>query len=174
MSHFECSLGYVPPLFPIQEEDIAVPSVQTHILHCSKIWRDTRSTMLCSLERNSCLADNHQIPEPNYPPSQKVWISSNDIWLKTDSKKHFPCYLGPFEIESIINPSVVRLKLPRSMRIHLSFHVSKLKPVHISSSWTVCQTLMPPTRVRVPALAATPSHASSIVSPKPFLPSFIF
>lgn len=49
-----------------------------------------------------------------------------------DSKELSPHYIGPFEIESIINPSAIKWKLPRSMRIRPTFHISQWKPVPVS------------------------------------------
>jgi hypothetical protein len=46
MSPFECSLGYLPPLFPAQEEDISVPSVQHHLRRCRRVWKDARAALL--------------------------------------------------------------------------------------------------------------------------------
>lgn len=37
MCPFECSQGYQPPLFPIQENNFAVPSVQAHIPYCCTV-----------------------------------------------------------------------------------------------------------------------------------------
>ena len=48
MSPFECSLGYLPPLFPAQEEDISVPSVQHHLRRCRRVWKDARAALLRS------------------------------------------------------------------------------------------------------------------------------
>lgn len=41
-------------------------------------------------------------------------------------------YVGQYEIDLIINPIVVRLKLPPHMKIHPTFHASQLKPVSTS------------------------------------------
>ncbi|KAK9515892.1 hypothetical protein VZT92_026493 [Zoarces viviparus] len=38
-----------------------------------------------------------------------------------------PRFIGPFEVQAIINPSAVRLKLPSSMRLHPTFHIG---PAH--------------------------------------------
>lgn len=52
MSPFECSLGYLPPLFPIKEEELAVPSVQAHLCRCRRVWKEARTALLRSVEEN--------------------------------------------------------------------------------------------------------------------------
>ena len=49
--------------------------------------------------------------------------------LKVVSKKLAPRLIGPFEIDHVTNPSAVHLKLPDSLKIHSTFHVSLIKPV---------------------------------------------
>lgn len=129
---FEASLGYLPPLFPSQEEEIAVPSVQHHLRRCHRIWSQTRTALLNSTEKNKRFADRHRIPAPAYTEGQLVWLSSQTVSLRVESRKLAPRYLGPFPITKIINPVTVRLKLPSSMKIHPVFHVSQLKP-HVTS-----------------------------------------
>ena len=131
MSPFECSLGYQPPLFPAQEDDISVPSVQHHLRRCRKMWKDARSALLRSAEQNRRIADRHRAPAPAYRVGQQVWLSSKDLPLQTGSKKLTPRFVGPFPIVSVINPSAVTLKLPPAMRVHPTFHVSRLKPVSV-------------------------------------------
>ena len=81
MSPFECSLGYQPPLFPAQEEDISVPSVQHHLGRCRRVWKDARATLLLSAEQNRRIVDHRRVPAPAYRVGQQVWLSSSD-WLE--------------------------------------------------------------------------------------------
>ncbi|KAK5901430.1 hypothetical protein CgunFtcFv8_026303 [Champsocephalus gunnari] len=62
-------MGFQPPLFPAQEEEVAVPSVQTHLRRCRKVWRDTRAALLRSAARNRLIADRHRTQVPNYLPA---------------------------------------------------------------------------------------------------------
>lgn len=143
---FEASLGYQPPLFPVQEGEVGVPSVQAHLRCCHGVWKRARATLLHSVDRNRRVADRHRTPAPVYVPGQKIWLSSKNIPLKTESKKLSPRYIGPFEVVAIINPAVVKLKLPRSMKIHPTFHVSQLKQVSVSS---LCPPAVHPPSARI-------------------------
>ncbi|KAI3353030.1 hypothetical protein L3Q82_019603, partial [Scortum barcoo] len=62
-------------------------------------------------------ADRHRRPAPVYTPGQKVWLSTKDLPLHVHTRK----------------------LAPRSLRVHPTFHVSKLKPVPES-------LLVPPTK----------------------------
>lgn len=132
LTPFEASLGYQPPLFPSQESELAVPSVQHHLRRCHKLWRDTKTALSRTTERNRRLADRHRTPAPEYQPGQSVWLSSKNIPLRTESHKLSPRYIGPFPVNKVINPSAVRLTLPSTIKIHPVFHVSQLKPVTTS------------------------------------------
>lgn len=69
-----------------------------------------------------------------------------DIPLRMESKKLSSCYIDPFVIKSIINPTAVKLKLSTPLEIHPTFHVSQLKPVQET---LLCTPARPPPPARV-------------------------
>ncbi len=153
MSPFMAANGFQPPLFPTQESEVAVPSVQAHLRRVQSVWKAVRAALTRSSQRNQRLADRHRSPSPRYQPGQQVWLSSRDLPLQVDSRKLAPRYIGPFEIERVINPAAVRLKLPQSMNIHPTFHVSLLKPV---STCALSPPAKPPPPARI--IDGHPAH----------------
>lgn len=74
LSPFKVSVGYQPPLFPVDVPEFAVASVQHHLHRCCHVWIQN------------------------------------------------PRYIRPYEVETIIGPSAVKLKLTSSTCIHPTFH----------------------------------------------------
>ncbi len=147
LSPFQCAYSYQPPLFPAQEKEISCPSVQAFICHCRRTWLQVRSTLLCSVGCYAATANCRRTTAPTYQAGRQVWLSTQDLPLRVESKKMAPKFIGPFTIQRVINPVAVRLKLPRSMRVHPTFHVSKIKPVHNSPLVPVAPPPPPPRMV---------------------------
>uniref|UniRef100_A0A8C6L3L3 Gypsy retrotransposon integrase-like protein 1 n=1 Tax=Nothobranchius furzeri TaxID=105023 RepID=A0A8C6L3L3_NOTFU len=144
LSPFEASLGFQPPLFPL--DNLSSTSVPQFIRQARRTWSLTSAALRRTAERNRRLADRHRRPAPSYAPGQSVWLSTCNINLKNSCKKLSPRFIGPFKISAIINPSSVRLDLPASMKTHPVFHVSHIKPVSASP---LCPPPTPPPPARL-------------------------
>ncbi len=108
------------------------------------IWTRARETLLRVGACTKAKADRHRSKPPVYVVGQKVWLSTQNIPLRSVCNKLAPKFIGPFPVTKIISPVTVRLKLPPAYRrIHPAFHVSKIKPVFRSP-------LNPPTPVPPP------------------------
>ena len=74
---------------------------------------------------------------PKTPSSTRVSTRAESVvvsylHLKVPSKKLAPWFVGPFPIIKVISPAAIHLCLPRSLRVHPTFHVSEVKPTEDS------------------------------------------
>ncbi|KAK5913399.1 hypothetical protein CgunFtcFv8_007934 [Champsocephalus gunnari] len=144
LTPFQCVYGYQPPMFSETEKEVMVPSAHALVRRCHGIWASARRVLLRTSARMKKAADRHRRPAPVYRPGQKVWLSTRDLPLNVVSRKLAPRFVGPFTVEKCINPVSVRLRLPRSLRVHPTFHVSKLKPVKESKMVPASKPPPPP------------------------------
>lgn len=96
----------------------AVPSVQAHLCHCRGVWRQVRAALFRSSLQTQQRANRRHFPAPRYHPGRRVWLSSKDLPLQVDCRKLTQQFVGPFEVEQIVNPDAVQLRLPASMKVH--------------------------------------------------------
>lgn len=67
----------------------------------------------------------------DFEKNDRVWLSSEGI--RTDAmrgvktKKFIPRFLGPYKIIRKLSNVVYKLQLPRTLRIHPTFHISRLR-----------------------------------------------
>ncbi|XP_045884590.1 uncharacterized protein LOC123956412 isoform X2 [Micropterus dolomieu] len=115
--------------------------------HCSQLWRrrwgSPQLKLLCGIGAvpgsklarflsGVLLPINRLLTAADpllYTAGQRVWLATRDIPLRVESLRLAPHFIGPFPVSKVINPVALRLKLPRTMRIHPTFHISRVKPV---------------------------------------------
>nr|XP_046251290.1 uncharacterized protein LOC124062513 [Scatophagus argus] len=115
------------------EPESSVPSAYALLRRCRRIWAAAKQVLIRQGNRVKTAADRRRRPAPVYQPGQRVWLSAKDLNLKVSSRKLAPRFVGPFPITQVVNPAAVRLRLPRSLKVHPTFHVSQVKPVRESS-----------------------------------------
>ena len=72
--------------------------------------------------------DKHRNPTLDYKVGQQVWLSTDNLcMLNRASKKLMEKWIGPYEVTRV-TPNVVKLKLPKTLRIHPVVNVLRVKP----------------------------------------------
>ncbi|KAI3352638.1 hypothetical protein L3Q82_019228, partial [Scortum barcoo] len=74
LSPFQVTHDDQPPLFPVNKEEVTVPSAHAMAKRCRKIWAAARQIFLRGQERMKTTADRHRHPAPAYTLGQKVAI----------------------------------------------------------------------------------------------------
>ncbi|KAI2653487.1 Transposon Tf2-9 polyprotein [Labeo rohita] len=120
LSPFEVCYGYQPPVFKHQEPEVDVPSAQQLVRRCRRLWNHARTAIRRANHRYTTQHRRRHPPGRLFHVGDKVYLSTRNINLKSDSKK------------LRLNPVTFRLQLPAALRIHPVFHQSQLKPVFFS------------------------------------------
>jgi hypothetical protein len=86
--------------------------------------------------RQAQYANQHR-KDITYTVGDKVYLSTANLYLPSSmSRKLTARYLGPFQVEQVVNPVTYKLKLPSTMRIHPVFHISLIKPYKTYDEFT--------------------------------------
>jgi hypothetical protein len=85
--------------------------------HCKKELEKTS-------ERMKKYADQTRIEPPSFETGNLVMLNRKNIKTRHAARKLEHKMYGPFEVLDIISPTAVRLRLPKTWKIHPVFHVS--------------------------------------------------
>lgn len=98
--------------FPVCDRE-SLPT--SHLQDNSSPWTPliAHVSTLCSQQQ----ANQHQTPAPSSR------LSTKDLSLQVKSRELVPQFMGPFEVERVVNPAAVCLKLPQVFKIHPTFHI---------------------------------------------------
>ena len=103
LSPFHCCLGFQLPLFPSQEEEVAVPSAQAFVQRCKRTWSRARTQLLRSLGAFKKQTDRHRSAAPAYKVGQRMMFSTCNLPLKSPCRKLNARFVGPYSISKVIN-----------------------------------------------------------------------
>lgn len=114
LSPFQAAYSYQHPLFSSQEVKASAPSELALVKHCRQVWRISCATLLWLSRNYAHWANLKHHPAPPYHIGQRVWLSTRDLALKIICQK--------------MEAMAVHLRIPRALRVHLTFHICRLKP----------------------------------------------
>ncbi|KAL0152480.1 hypothetical protein M9458_052203, partial [Cirrhinus mrigala] len=102
------------------------------VRRCRRLWNHARTAIQKANQRYTTQHRRRHPPGRLFHVGDRVYLSTRNINLKSDSKKLTPRFIGPYKITHRLNPVTFRLQLPASLRIHPVFHQSQLKHVFFS------------------------------------------
>jgi hypothetical protein len=71
----------------------------------------------------------------NFEEGDEVWLNIKNIRLQEGlNHKFLGPYVGPFKVLEKKFPNIYKLKLPKNLKVHPTFHVSLLKSVSCDAS----------------------------------------
>jgi len=131
---FYTNYGFHPrSMNPPEENDEPInPASKAYGHWMTTIHDEARKGLKAAHERMRRYTDPGRKPPPAYQVGDLVMLSGRNIKTRRPSKKMDHKNHGPFQVEKIISPLVVRLTLPRKWKIHNVFHVSLLEPYRTS------------------------------------------
>ena len=107
-------LPRVIPLIWVWNPDTVAPAAKDFAVIFNKVFEASEKAKLSM----KLQMDRHWNPASDYKVSQQIWLSTDNLcMLNCASKKLMEKWIGPYEVTQV-TPNVVKLKLPKTLRIH--------------------------------------------------------
>ena len=108
----------------VEPTETVAPAAKDFVVIFNKVVEALEKTKLSMKVQ----ADKHWNPAPDYKVGQQVRLSTDNLhMLNRASKKLTEKWIDPYEVTRV-TPNVVKLKLPKTLRIHPVVNVSRVKP----------------------------------------------
>ncbi|KAI2661127.1 Transposon Tf2-6 polyprotein [Labeo rohita] len=134
LSPFEVCYGFQPPIFEHQEPEVEVPSAQQLVRRCRRLWNHARAAILKTNRRYITQHRRRHPPGRLFHVGDRVYLSTRNINLRTDSRKLTPRYIGPFKITHSNADFLVGISTPLLERSQINCVVNLLVRAHPRSS----------------------------------------
>src|SRR5260221_6660575 len=123
-SPFELLMGYQQRGTPETFKTTKFPDLEqrTQQMQCWRLDAEAAHEIA-----RQCMNERIGRPLDKFTKGQKVWLDSRNL-RTTHNPKIMPKREGPFPITEVLGPVTYQLKLPKTWKIHDSFHSILLKP----------------------------------------------
>jgi len=105
-------------------------AVEKFIERMRKIQEEAKTTLGKAQEKMKKFANRKKREEEEYRVGDLVLLSTKDLkWQMKGrrSKKLTECFVGPYKVKGIISSNAIELELPKSIKIHPVFNVSRVQ-----------------------------------------------
>lgn len=130
---FYLTYGYHPKAIswhPSEQGISENSSVQRFITHIQTVTSQAQERLAEAQSRQEQYANTHRRTE-SFRLDDLVWLSTeniqDDVNRMRPKRKLIPKWIGPYPIIEVLPSDVYRLQLPKTLRVHPVFHVSRLK-----------------------------------------------
>jgi hypothetical protein len=127
-SPFMVNLGFNPRMGIEPVRRTKVEAASEFAERMKKIHEEAQAALVKAQEDMTRYADQRRAEAPKYAVGDKVWLSTENLKINRPSRKLSERQLGPYTITKIINENVVKLRLPKKMRIRPEINVKRLRP----------------------------------------------
>jgi Reverse transcriptase (RNA-dependent DNA polymerase)/RNase H-like domain found in reverse transcriptase/Integrase zinc binding domain/Retroviral aspartyl protease/Chromo (CHRromatin Organisation MOdifier) domain len=126
---FYLNSGQHPRLSPLLSVNTTTSnhqSVNDMLSQLQKAINNAKTSLLQAQQRQQQYA-NESRREVTFKVGDEVLLSTANLRNMERAPKLYPKFIGPYKIKKVISDVAYELDLPMTMRIHHTFHVSKLK-----------------------------------------------
>jgi len=128
-SPYYLNSGYHPK-FPLDQVNNPVSSNNSTVEETLRILLQNLGTAknnLLEAQKRQTHYANQDRRAIEFKVGDQVLLSTANLNNQDRAPKLLPKFTGPFKIKRVVSPVAYELELPKSMRIHPVFHISKLK-----------------------------------------------
>jgi hypothetical protein len=132
---FELDCGQHPNTPITMTQPSHVPAANDFIDHWNAMMKIAKDSLMEAQDRQTKYANQHRRHQ-EFKEGDQVLLSMRNINNPVDrqrpTKKLTNRFAGPYTITKVISATAYKLDLPATMKIHPVFHISLLKPYHLS------------------------------------------
>src|SRR6267154_199094 len=124
VSPFYLMMGFEPRGIPYAFPQTDIPAAEEHIKNLQKMREEALACHNIAMQRMA--ERTHGAKFVPWKIGDKVWLSAAHLLIKLPSRKLAPKRYGPFEVVEVLSPITFKLRLPKTWKVHPTFHASEL------------------------------------------------